>query len=503
MINAMRHDRVHHPITLIRQRKLPAIAATALLALPLLVLMVLRRDAVMWMGEATWIMIATITAVALSLAVARLFDPTPLMQITPEGVEIPKMLVHPIRWQDIARIQSATRRGKTGDIHDRLLFHFRHPQIVVWKTPKLRRILGETPQAAVAIDITLIWPLRADEIRKILRDAARTYAKAPEIQSSGGATYHRRRIALKTISLLFSLLIPIGFHFTDSGLPRQFSKGLDAYRAGDVLTALPHLETDARAGDTESANALGNLYLNGDGVIRNTALAAGWFRRAAENGHAEAAYNLGNAYRLGLGTPEDLDVAIEWYERAANGGSSIAAFTLGNIYRLGDGVIRDYRQAIYWLKMAAGNGYAPAEHNLGRLYQEGIVVSRDITTAQDWYNRAASRGYAPARYDLARLMLDGDTKQRTVGIAYLIDAAESGYAPAQRRLASAYFNGRGVPVDPVIAYQWISLAERSWPASTRADLVREKARIAASLDAEQTNLAKANIRAWRPANKLN
>lgn len=499
----MRHDRVHQPITLIRQRKLPAIAATTLLSLPLLVLLVLRRDAVMWMGEATWIVIATITAVALSLAVARLFDPTPLMRISPDGVEIPKTLAHPIRWLDIAKILSATRRGTTGDIHDRLLFHFRHPHILEWKSSKLRRMLGDTPQAAVAIDITLIWPLRAEEIRKILRDAARTYAKTPPLQSTGGTASHRRRVALNAISLIFFMLIPISFHFTDTGLPRQFSMGLDAYRAGDVQTALPYLETDARAGDTESAYALGTLYLNGDGVIRNTALAAGWFRRAAENGHAEAAYNLGNAYRLGLGTPEDLDKAIEWYERAANGGSSVAAFTLGNIYRLGDGVIRDYRQAIYWLKMAADNGYAPAEHDLGRLYQEGIVVSRDITTAQDWYNRAASRGYAPARYNLARLMLDGDTKQRTIGIAYLIDAAESGYAPAQRRLASAYFNGQGVPVDPVSAYQWISLAERNWPASTRADLVREKARIATSLDAEQTNLAKANIRAWRPANKTN
>jgi hypothetical protein len=55
-----------------------------------------------------------------------------------------------------------------------------------------------------------------------------------------------------------------------------------------------------------------------------------------------------------------------------------------------------------------------------------------------------------------------------------------------------------VPRDPIEAYKWMSLAERSWPAATRADLVREKARIAAHLDAATLDEAKARIRAWSP-----
>ena len=495
----MRHDRDLQPITLIRPRKLPAIALSVVLVLPLFGLLALRRDALVWMGEPLWIVLSTLSAVALALAAIRLVNAAPLMRVSPSGIEIPKILSTPIRWLDIAKIQAGARRGATGDIHDRLLFHFKHPQIMSWQSPKLRRILGDTPQAAIAVDIGMIWPLRADDLRKIIHDAALTYAKAPAVQSDMAETRHGRRKIKSIAILLLCAVLPGIMHFSDIGLPRQFSQGLAYYNAGDVIAAIPYLEDDARAGDTEAATALATLYLNGDGLTRNPAMAAGWFRRAAEAGHAEAAYNLGNAYRLGLGAPQDLDQALLWYERAAEGGSSLAAFTLGNIYRLGDGVIRDYKQAVAWLMVAADKGYAPAEHDLGRLYHEGVAVSRDTAAAQDWYSRAAARGHAPARYDLARLLLNGDSKQRHVGLVYLQQAAENGYAPAQRRLAAVLYNGQDIPRDPIEAFKWISLAERSWPAPSRADLVREKSRIAKALVPDQLAEAKSRIRAWRPA----
>ncbi len=493
----MRHDRKLSSVTTIRPRKLPAVSATALLFLPLAGLVVFRRDLLIWLGEPTWILLGTILAVAIALTALRLFTPAPLMRISPHGIEIPRMIAAPIRWSDIARIQATTRRSGTGDVHDRLLFHFRQPQTVDWQSSKLQRLFGDTPQAAIAVDIGMTWPCRADDVRRLLHDAARTYAAAPEVQSAAPVR-RRRGKAVAVLVVLATAAMPVATHIADMGLPRQFSEALALYRSGDIAAAIPRLERDARAGDREAAHALGMLYLNGDGVTRNTAMAAGWFNRAAEAGHTEAAYHLGNAYRLGLGTPKDIASALTWYEHAADGGSAIAAYTLGTIYRLGDGVRRDYSEALVWLKLAADRKHAPAEHDLGRLYQDGIAVPRDVDAAMRWYSRAAARGHAPARYDLARLMLDGTPQQRGLGLKYLAQAAESGFAPAQRRLAAALFNGQGVPRNAVTAYKWISLAERTWPAATRADLVREKARIAAAIDAEQIEKAKSLIRAWRP-----
>ena len=81
------------------------------------------------------------------------------------------------------------------------------------------------------------------------------------------------------------------------------------YRAGDVSAAVPLLEPDARAGDAEAAYALGELYLNGDGVERNLSMSAGWFMRAADHGHADAAFKLANAHKLGLGIPQNIEQA--------------------------------------------------------------------------------------------------------------------------------------------------------------------------------------------------
>ncbi|MEX2311610.1 MAG: tetratricopeptide repeat protein [Rhodospirillales bacterium] len=493
----MHHDRQLRPLTTIRPRQLPAIAVSALFGLSSIVLIALRRDLLVFLGEPGWMALAALSSGAMALSIVKLVFSEPLIRITPDGVELPHILAEPLRWAEIKNIQATTRRSRIGDIHDRLLFHLKRAQIVAWKSSRFQRLFGDTPQAAIAVDIGFNWPARADDVKRIVHDAARTYAKGPSLRTdTPPARSHRKLISYAFV--IAGLAVPGIAHLSDLGLARQFSAGLDYYRNGEIDQAIPLLESDARAGDTDAAFALGSLYLNGDGVTRNTAMAAGWFRRAAESGHGEAANNIGNAYRLGLGTPEDIASALTWYQYAADHGSAMAAYTLGNIYRLGDGIRRDYPLAITWLQKAASRNFAPAEHDLGQLYQQGIAVPRDMDKALDWYQRAASRGHAPARYDLARLMLDGNIAQRGIGLTYLMQAAETGYAPAQRRLSAAYMNTQDLSPDPVIAYKWIALAERSWPASTRADLVREKARITAQLNSEQLDEAKKLIRSWRP-----
>jgi len=449
-------------------------------------------------GVPVWLTVTTIIMALLAFLAYRLLHPSALMMISPEGISLPGLIADTLKWRDIKKVEAKTRRGQTGDIHDRLIIHLKEPHDLTWRGARLRQTLGGTPQIAVAVDIGFQWPSRADDIKRIIRDAAKTYASAPSLKSETPVTPTRRHRAIAGVFMLAMCSLPVASFIFDLGLPRMFSEGLKLYRDGEVAKAVPLLEADARAGDTEAAHALGELYLNGDGVSRNLSMSAGWFMRAANNGHADAAFKLANATKLGLGIPQNIDTALSLYRQASSDGSAEAAYALGRIYKLGDGVRRDYTKALEWLRASADRGFAPAEHELGQLYQEGIAVPRDIETAMHWLSEAASKGHAPARYDLARLLLDGNAAARQNGLAIMQLAANNGYAPAQRRLAAIYFKGQGIQPDPIAAYQWISLAERSWPAATRADLVREKARIAAALDAEDLAKAKSQIRNWRP-----
>jgi TPR repeat protein len=49
--------------------------------------------------------------------------------------------------------------------------------------------------------------------------------------------------------------------------------------------------------------ALGELFEAGQGVPRDEAQAANWYRRAAEQGYANAQYNLAALYAVGKGVP--------------------------------------------------------------------------------------------------------------------------------------------------------------------------------------------------------
>ena len=69
---------------------------------------------------------------------------------------------------------------------------------------------------------------------------------------------------------------------------------------------------------------LGGFYQDGVGVAKDTAEAAKWFRRAAEQGHAEAQYALGSLYCEGEGIEKNMIEAVKWLRKAAEQGHQAA-----------------------------------------------------------------------------------------------------------------------------------------------------------------------------------
>ena len=81
---------------------------------------------------------------------------------------------------------------------------------------------------------------------------------------------------------------------------------------------------EANAGSASAQYNLGGCYANGDGVVKDSAKAVEWFRKAAEQGHVGAQWILGRYYDRGEGVAKDSVKAVGWYRKAAEQGNEDA-----------------------------------------------------------------------------------------------------------------------------------------------------------------------------------
>ena len=73
---------------------------------------------------------------------------------------------------------------------------------------------------------------------------------------------------------------------------QQFQQGLTAVKRGDYQNAFKIWLPLAKSGVMEAQVNLGHMYIRGDGVKKDYAEAAKWYKKAAEQGYAEAQFNL-------------------------------------------------------------------------------------------------------------------------------------------------------------------------------------------------------------------
>ena len=74
----------------------------------------------------------------------------------------------------------------------------------------------------------------------------------------------------------------------------HYNMGVALAASGDMSEALRHLREAVRIQPTyvDAQNNLGVMYYSGEGVPRDTAKAAEWFKKAAAQGNADAQANL-------------------------------------------------------------------------------------------------------------------------------------------------------------------------------------------------------------------
>ena len=189
-----------------------------------------------------------------------------------------------------------------------------------------------------------------------------------------------------------------------------FRSGYEAYKAGDVETALEALNYAAANGHPGALWKLGRMYQTGDLVDEDDGKAMELFARVAteygdENPDgpdapfvADAFVTLGTYYQRGIPGRIDADPgrARRFFAYAASYfGDSDAQFSLANMFLNGQGGDQNVRQAARWFKLAARKGHVGAQAEFGYMLFEGIGVDRRPLEGLMWLS-------------IARLLSPGD-----------------------------------------------------------------------------------------------
>ncbi len=148
-------------------------------------------------------------------------------------------------------------------------------------------------------------------------------------------------------------------------------RGEQAYRGGDVVTAMAALRRAADQGHAPSQVLLAEILDRAE--FDEEAL--GWYRKAAEQGDPAGEYGVGAMYLAGEGVKKDPGQAWFWFARAADRkhGPAIVALADAHI-RAANGAetaAPEAARAAEWLRKAADIEYLPAVEALARAYREG------------------------------------------------------------------------------------------------------------------------------------
>lgn len=219
--------------------------------------------------------------------------------------------------------------------------------------------------------------------------------------------------------------------------------------------------TLAQKGNAAAMARVGWLYQTGqNGVPRDDAQAARWYRQGAEAGNGHAMAGMGVMYENGRGgLPKDGTQAVAWYRKGADAGDGRSMNNLGAAYAVGRGNLpRDETQAATWYRRAADAGWGRGMTNMGWLYDGGRGgLPRDEREALAWFRRGVEAGDANALAAMGYMMQYGRgglARDEAAAIEWYRKGVAQGDGQAMLLMGIAQMNGQGLPKDDVQAVAW-------------------------------------------------
>ena len=267
---------------------------------------------------------------------------------------------------------------------------------------------------------------------------------------------HVSRVARVFLAAILSVACGFAAAVTQDDIERLAKQA----NAGSAAAGT-ELERIASGGDPLAQNAMGLLFLSGEAVPRDEALAIEWFSKAAKQGNVESAHNLAVVYERSRGPARN----------------PRGQYLLARMMLQGRGVERDEAGGWRLMDLAAAAGDIDAQYQLALAFGNGIGRARDDARAIDWLRRSANGGQAEAQYLLSGMYAGGShglPKDDGEAMRWLRRSAQQGYPQAQYALGVAYLEGHGIAKDSQQGARWITLAAQQGHKGAEALLNRAR-----------------------------
>eukprot|EP00834_Sanchytrium_tribonematis_P003264 NODE_121_length_17861_cov_0.498480.p1 type:complete len:1405 gc:universal NODE_121_length_17861_cov_0.498480:12129-7915(-) len=202
----------------------------------------------------------------------------------------------------------------------------------------------------------------------------------------------------------------------------------------DFSNAKLYFEKAMKLNKAVGFNNLGNLYADGQGVVKDEVKAFELFLQSANLGEIVAINRVGICYKLGSGCPIDYKKAVEYFSKAVELNHPVAFNNLGTMYRDGQYVAKNDAKAMELFQKGADLHEPNSCVNLGTMYYNGSGCVKDFTKARIWYEK--SNGDKVGLFSLGIIYEFGldVTKDINKAVNYYQQALDKGYLEANVRL---------------------------------------------------------------------
>ena len=118
------------------------------------------------------------------------------------------------------------------------------------------------------------------------------------------------------------------------------------------------------------------MLMKGDGVEKNTKLAAFYFKRSADLGYCNSIYSYGLLLISGSGVTKNKDEAIKYFKMAIDKGDNNSMYEYAKIL-YDDEFPNNKLEAAKYFKMAADNGHIKSMNIYSKMLKDGDGVQKD------------------------------------------------------------------------------------------------------------------------------
>jgi hypothetical protein len=185
---------------------------------------------------------------------------------------------------------------------------------------------------------------------------------------------------------------------------------------------------------------------------------------------------------------------VDYIHQSADAGYAPAQAVMGYFAETGFSVQQDPAQALTYYTKAAAQGDRLSEWVLGRMYFTGVGEQRNLTEAERWLSKAANQGDAFGQLLLGSLKLERNDNASAA--ALFRKSAEQGLPQSQQQLGSMLKEGKGLPMNKLEAYIWLTLSYEAGNQSTASDIKQ----LETSLTNQEIEQAKSRVREFQSTN---